>query len=299
MITNLTIFVLIAQIASVDGQVRDAQTRRALAMVRVDLLHAGVPSATEYTDPEGRFHFGNVFPGSYTISASFAGYATTGMEFDTAMSGPFEIDLTRTADHTEQGSPVISVREYMMPDARKEFDRAQKDIKRQDCAKAIEHLEKGLRLVDHASAFNDLGNCYRKLGKLDNAEAAFRRAVELSDSVYFALNLAEVYTAQKRFNEARTALKAAAARTSVNGDAYYGIALTYFKEERFDEAETAAQQAHTRPHRIADVHLLLAMIYAKKGPGSVVGQLELYLDEAPEGPQSEHVRQVLKAARHK
>lgn len=288
------------QIASVDGQVRDAQNRKALAMVRVELLHAGVPSATEYTDPEGRFHFGNVFPGSYTISAAFAGYATRGIDFDTTMSGPFEIDLTRTVDHPQPGSSVISVREYMMPDAaRKEFDQAQKDLKRQDCAKAIAHLEKGLRLVDQADALNDLGNCYRRLGKLDSAETSFRRAVELSDSVYIALNLAEVYTAEKRFNEARTVLERATARTSVNGDAWYGIALTYFKEERFDEAEAAAQQAHTRPHRIADVHLLLAMIYAKKGPGRVVGQLELYLDEAPDGPQSEHVRQMLKATRHK
>ena len=267
-------------------------------MVRVELLHAGVPSATEYTDPEGRFHFGNVFPGGYTISAAFAGYTTKGVEFDTTMAGPFEIDLTRTMDRPQQGSPVISVREYMMPDdARKEFDRAQKEIKRQDCGKAIEHLEKGLQLFDQPSALNDLGNCYRKLGKLDRAETSFRRAVELSDSVYIALNLAEVYTAQKRFSEARTVLENAARRTAENGDAYYGIALSYFKEERFDQAEAAALQAHTRPHRIADVHLLLAMIYAKKNPARVAGQLELYLDEAPNGPQSEHVREVLKAAK--
>src|SRR5579862_2950286 len=223
MITNLTIFVMMMQVASVDGQVRDAQTRKALAMVRVELLHQGVPNATEYTDPEGRFHFGNVFPGAYTISAAFMGYESKGVEFDSTMPGPFEIELTRTAGHEHQGPPVISVREYMIPEAaRKEFDRAQKEMKRQDCPKAIEHLENGLRLVDHASALNDLGNCYRRLGKLDNAETSFRRAFELSNSVYIALNLAEVYTAQNRFDDAITALTTAVARTAMNGDAYYG-----------------------------------------------------------------------------
>jgi tetratricopeptide (TPR) repeat protein len=295
MITNLTIFVMLMQAASINGQVYDAQTRKALAMVRIELLRRGIPNAMDYTDAEGRFHFGNVFPGSYTISAASLGYDSQEVEFDPAMPGPFEIELARTPDHAQHGSPVVSVREYMLPEAaRKEFDRAQKEIKRQDCPKAIEHLESGLRLVEHASALNDLGNCYRELGKFDRAEGAFKHAVELSDSVYIALNLAEVYTAQKRFKEARAVLDHAVARTPVNGDAYYGLALAYFEEGRYEEAETAALQAHIRPHRIADVHLLLAKVYARKNPERVAGQLELYLDEAPNGGESERVRKVLK-----
>jgi tetratricopeptide (TPR) repeat protein len=298
MITNLTIFVMLLQTASINGQVRDAQTRQALAMVRIELLHQGIPNAMDYTDAEGRFNFVNVLPGSYTISATSLGYDSNAVEFDSTMPGPFEIELARTSKQAQHGSPVVSVREYMLPEtARKEFDRAQREIKRQDCAKAIEHLENGLRLVEQASALNDLGNCYRKLGKFDSAEAAFRHAVELSDSVYIALNLAEVYTAQKRFKEAKAALDLALTRTPVNGDAYYGLALAYFSEERFEEAEAAALQAHIRPHRIADVHLLLAKIYARKNPARVAGQLELYLNEAPGGAQSDRVRQVLRVSK--
>ena len=81
MITNLTIFAMLMQVASVEGQVHDAQTRKALALVRIELSHQGVPSALEYTDVGGRFHFANVTPGTYTIqwtAASQDGHAASG-----------------------------------------------------------------------------------------------------------------------------------------------------------------------------------------------------------------------------
>ena len=267
-------------------------------MVRVELMQQGVPRAMDYTDTEGQFHFRNVSIGSYTISATAQGYDSTSVEFDSNMGGPLEVALSQNARHGQPGPAVISAREYMLPEAaRKEFDRAQKEIKQGNCVKAIQHFENGLNLVAEASAFNDLGNCYRKLGKLGSAEASFKHAVELSDSVYIALNLAEVYTAQKRFDEARAVLETAAARNAANGDAYYGLALVYFKQEKLEDAESAALQAHARIHRIADVHLLLAKIYAQKNPAGVAGQLQLYIDEAPNGDQRKRVRQALKGAK--
>jgi len=286
------------QFATISGSVYDAQTRSPLAMVRLELMQQGVPRAMDYTDTEGQFHFRNVPIGSYTITATAQGYDSTSVEFDSNMGGPLEVALSQNARHGQPGPAVISAREYMLPEAaRKEFDRAQKEIKQGNCLKAIQHFENGLNLVAEASAFNDLGNCYRKLGKLGSAEASFKHAVELSDSVYIALNLAEVYTAQKRFDEARAVLETAAARNAANGDAYYGLALVYFKQEKLEDAESAALQAHARNHRIADVHLLLAKIYAQKNPAGVAGQLQLYIDEAPNGDQRKRVRQALKGAK--
>jgi tetratricopeptide (TPR) repeat protein len=212
MITNLTIFVVLMQIASVDGPLYD------------------------------RFNFKDLLTGEYKVWADPGGDG----------------------------------------------------VQRPNCAKAPGHLDNGLRLVAPVSELNELGNCYRKLGQLENAEASFKQALEMSGSVYVALNLAEVYTARKRFDEAKAVLESAAARNPANGDAYYGLALVYFNQQRWEEAEAAALQAHARDHRIADVHLLLAKIYARKNPGRVWGQLNLYLSEAPNGHESKHVRKVLK-----
>jgi tetratricopeptide (TPR) repeat protein len=247
MSTNLTIFVMLMQLASINGQVHEARTHKALAMVRIELLEQGIPSAMDYSDAEGRFRFTNLLPGSYTISADAMGYTPTLVEIDPTMPFPVDVELTRTK------------------------------LKRQD-----------------VSALNARGNRYRRLGQLEKAEACFKSAFQESNSVYIALNLAEVYTAQQRFEDAKAVLTVAARRAPESGDAYYGLALVYFKQERFEEAENAALQAHRRPHRVADVHLLLAKIYARKAPESVRTQLELYLEEAPNGVESDRVRAIVK-----
>jgi tetratricopeptide (TPR) repeat protein len=211
MITNLTMFIMLMQFVSIDGQVHEG------------LIHQGIPSAADSN-----------------------GYDSESVEIDSTMLGPNDVELMR------------------------------KRRERQDVA-----------------ALNDRGNRYRKLGLLDKAETCFKKAFEKSDSVYIALNLSELYTAQGRFEEAKTLLEVASRRTPASGDAYYGLALVYFKQGRLEEVEVAALQAHRRPHWIADVHLLLAKVYARSAPEKVRTQLELYLHEAPNGAESERVRKML------
>jgi Flp pilus assembly protein TadD len=110
------------------------------------------------------------------------------------------------------------------------------------------------------------------------------------------LNLAEVYSVQGRFEEARTVLLEAIRKQPSAGDAYYALALVYFQEGRLMEAESAAVQAHARPHQIADVHLILAEIYRTQQQAvAAAEELQIYLKEAPSGPNSERVRAVLKS----
>ena len=123
--------------------------------------------------------------------------------------------------------------------------------------------------------------------------------MELSDSVYIALNLAETDTAQRRFKEAETILALAIQRKPDNGDAYFGLAVAYVSQGRFQEAEAAALQADSRPHRIADLHLILAKMYLRTKPDKVADQLELYLKEAPNSAESDRVRKALGAAKRK
>ena len=82
------------QFVSIDGQVHDAQTRKALAMVRIEVTHQGIPSAMAYTNADGRFRM-SVLPGSYTISAESNGYDSKSVEIDSTMPGPIDVELIR------------------------------------------------------------------------------------------------------------------------------------------------------------------------------------------------------------
>jgi tetratricopeptide (TPR) repeat protein len=110
------------------------------------------------------------------------------------------------------------------------------------------------------------------------------------------LNLAEVYSAQKRFEEAEAVLLDAIRKQPGAGDAYYGLALIYAAQDALEEAEASARQADAHPHRIADVHLLLADLYVRQHKDAeAVRELKTYLNEAPKGLQSDRVRQIIKS----
>ena len=106
---------MLMQVVSLEGHVRDAQTRKPLQLVRIQLVSRGAPTDLEYTDVEGRFRFANVVPGSYTISAVSAGYEAKTIEWDVTIPGPLEIQLIRTADRADPSGPVVSVRDYLIP----------------------------------------------------------------------------------------------------------------------------------------------------------------------------------------
>jgi len=297
MIASFLIAAMLTQGPMITGQVRDARTHSTIPYAKVELSRGHIPVDQQYTDNDGRFGFEDVSPERYTISVSHAGYVSTAVDlFIQRTPSQIAIDLVESNASPVKGTAIVSARDYLVPKiARKEFDRAKKELSKSDYTKAIEHYESGLKVFDQdASAHNGLGNCYRQMGQFAQAEAEFKRATELDNSVYIALNLADVYRAEKKFPEAEAFLAKVIERSPKDGDAYYGLAVIYYDEKRFEDAKRTALQADSYVHRIPDLHLLLAKIYERKhDTASVIEQLKLYLKEAPDGPESQRVRRAL------
>ena len=294
MITHTLIFALLAQVSAIEGEVRDSRTHTPIPFARVEVFRSQIPVTRQSTGPDGRFQFG-LPPAHYVISVDVSGYESTSMDFESELSVlPMIIEVNRKRVSPSDHQPVVSLNRLMPKGATKEFDRARKKVNQDNCAEAVGHFERGLRAFRDASAYNQLGNCYRKLNHLDQAEASFKRARDLSNSVFVALNLAEVYTAQRRFDDAKAVLNEAIAKKPNSGDAFYGLMLVYLEEGRNEEAEAAAQQAEARPHQIADLHLVLGKLYFEKGNYvASIRQLESYLKEAPNGTASKSVKDML------
>ena len=300
MITQSIAIALLLQFAAVEGQVRDAVTNAAIPLARVELLNGQIPIEQQFTDGEGRFRFAHLNTGRYTISVTSPWYESALLELGLPFGSlPVTVELLHRKAKPEGPPRVMSLGDYLVPErARNEFARARSDMKRQDCSKAVRHFENGLKSYDKdASAHNDLGNCYRKLGRFERAEESFKRARVLSDSVYVALNLAELYSVQMRFDEAAEVMREAVRRQPDSGDGYYGLAIVYIRQGNVRDAEINAREAESRRHRIADVHLLLAQLYSAQDKlPEAIRQLEDYLKEAPEGPLSEKVLKDLETA---
>lgn len=287
MITQTIALAVLLQSSTITGQVRDARTHAPIAFARVELTNAQIPIQEQFTNNDGTFRFARIEPAEYTIAVNYSGYRGFWTQVDTILgSAPVIVELVRIRSAAAAPPVVMSLRDYLVPDsARKEFDRARQETRKQDCVAAIRHFEKGLRTFDkEASAWNDLGNCYRNLGQLDRAEHAFKRAGSLSDSVYVALNLADVYSVQNRFAEAARVLEQAIARQPEAGDAYYGLALVFAAQGLPDRVESNLLKAEARPHKVADVHLLLAQIFSAQGKqAEAQRQLQSFLEEQAKG----------------
>lgn len=298
------VLALTAQVSVIQGEVRNTQSHTAIPFARVTLSSARTTIDWQYTDQSGRFRFGGLpGPGYYLLSVDHPSYNTAeldGASLMLALQALIRIELVPREKVPSGFAQVVSVAELLLPkDARKEFDRARTYVQRQECAKAVSHFEKGLRFHDkYASAHHDLGICYRKLGRLGLAEQSFLKAAALSGAPEIAVNLADLYSSQRRYKEAETVLVEAIRRYPDEGDLYHALATVHFEQGRDDEAEELGQQAHLRKHGIADVHLLLAKIHLKRrNLEGVADQLEIYLREAPVSPTSNRIRQDLEKYR--
>jgi tetratricopeptide (TPR) repeat protein len=300
MLAQSLVLMLVMQFSGIEGQVRDSRTHHEIPSAKVDVSSSSIPIGRQYVDRSGRFRFDNLQPGSYVLSVESPGYDPATVEIDVApprMSGFVIIELIRRHTQSEERPHVVPLNQYIIPKtARKEFESARKDANRNDCGRAVTHFENGLRVFGNdAAALNDLGNCYRKLGEIDSAEIAFKRAIALSDSIYISLNLAELYESQERFWEAEDVFIDAIRKSPKQGDAYYGLAALYFHQDLFEAAKTNALQASLLAHKIADVHLLLAKIYLRDNDqAEVTSELEMYIKEDPNSPLRAKVKQALK-----
>lgn len=105
------------------------------------------------------------------------------------------------------------------------FNKGQDAHEKGEFGTAIENYEKALKLIpDFPEAELQRGNAYQSLGKLDEAESAFRRALELREDWSLALaNLGSLLVRQNNFTDADKYLIRAIEADELNFPAYAAI----------------------------------------------------------------------------
>jgi tetratricopeptide (TPR) repeat protein len=186
------------------------------------------------------------------------------------------------------GGSSISVTSLQIPEnARKEFEKGEKDERSNHLASAEQHMEKAVSIYDkYAAAWNELGKIDATNRDLEKARQAFEKAVAVDAQYippYVSLAALELQTEQYD-NAAETAGKILALDPTI-GFASFIQAAADFKLNRLDEAEKSAKEAENEPHQaIPQVHVLLAQIFVQKQDYvNAATQLRAYLKESPHG----------------
>ncbi len=133
---------------------------------------------------------------------------------------------------------------------KKDYHEALRYYKRFLFTKEKEHSRKSFNqlIVDtynyEHKAYNNIGECYKQLGLINNAEVAYKKALELYDkeSLYYT-NLAELYISQNRLDDAEDIVNTAIKQGVVDTWIYWLLGKIYEAQSEIDNAVGAFKQS--------------------------------------------------------
>ncbi len=282
------------------GQVRLAGSNAPVDHVQITLRKfSGEIVSMRPTNSNGEFTIPGVYAGSYVVVAEKDGFQPAQEDVEVAVMGSTMVSLVmRPLQGASAPAGTVSVRLLTIP-------QKAKDAYAKGVAELYDKKNPGASLpyfqfaLKEAPEFYEAdfqtGVAYRTLGQNEQAEAAFRKTLELSKGQFLGtrFRLASVLVDLKRYSEAESmAREGLASRpNSWLGNFELGRALVGLG--RPAEAEKSVRKALELNPGLAKGYLLLANIHiARKDPANVVKDLDDYLRVDPKGPQSDQARRV-------
>lgn len=281
---------------------------RARTLGSASLSGAATPfSAFTWIDLSGHFKFKKLQPGAYMLVVSMR---TRGEARRTVEVGPGTADrhhrvvLTLRLDDSDfVRAPdlrrfTVSVKEASIPSAAwRDFERAQKDLSRQDIQSAVKHLENAVkRAPQFAAAWNNLGTIAYQSQNYARAEECFRQALEQDPQSYEALvNLGGVLVTLHKLDEALDRNAQAVALRDNDALAQSQLGMTYYLLGKLDLAKKHLERAREiDPAHFSHPQLILAEIDVREGdPRAAAAVLDDFLAHHPDWPQADSVRQTI------
>jgi tetratricopeptide (TPR) repeat protein len=265
--------------------------------------------AMEFTNSSGTAEFIQLAPGEYTVAVTGDSIKPAESETFTVVSGKVFQSVMVTiipTDKSEDGSGVrssgssVAATELNVPKkAAKEFERGGHEMSEQNWNEGIQHLDKAIAIYpQYASAYNDLAICYGELEQPEKQREALLNAIKVDDHFVPALvNLAHMEMKVQRLTSAATLLNKATTADPSRVEAISLLAQVEFLQGRYDEAIADARKVHRLPHQqFAIAHYTAASAFERENriPDAIT-ELQIFLEEEPQGFRSDVVRQALAA----
>jgi tetratricopeptide (TPR) repeat protein len=180
--------------------------------------------------------------------------------------------------------------------ARKEFDKANQLLRKQEWTQALQKLNKAVS-IDPAfvGAYNNLGVVYARLGNPAREREALQKAIDLDD--HFALayvNLGRMDIARADFPAAEAALDKASTLDATDPTALVLLAYAELMQGHLQQTVATSQKAHAlgEPHAFA--HRLAARAWEQEGQfDRAITELTRSLEEEPSGARADSARKEL------
>jgi tetratricopeptide (TPR) repeat protein len=318
--TSRALVVLFLLAASAAAQLDTGTTTRRV-QVKVAFTSGGCDTPTHVTlaaenrkiaegnvNDKCEVNFANVPPGSYHLIVCGQTFSTTdsgNIDVTSTGNARFGVKVKRANDfewnYGLSTKAFVAASDLAAPArARKQFDKANELLAKQDLTQALQKFNKAIALYpSYAVAYNNLGVIYARLGEPQREREALEKAVGIDDHLALAYtNLGRMRIAASDFGSAATALQKASALDPTEAVTLLLLSYAELMEQRFNEAVTTSRRAHELQDHPAFVHRVAARaLEQKREITGAIAELEQFLEEEPSGPRADTARKELAIVR--
>ena len=196
----------------------------------------------------------------------------------------------------DYNNSVVSVRELSIPGkARNALDKGIKQLKLQDWTGSALQFQRAIESFPaFYEAYDMLGAAELAMHRWSDAEAAFRKAIELSRGSYapphFGLGLILCIN-QKRFADAEAVIRDGLDLDPADPSGHFALACVLYTVARFSEAEQSARQAILYKPTFQEPYLLLGQIHRQQNNfAAEIVDLNGYLKLDSTSPRSDRAK---------
>jgi tetratricopeptide (TPR) repeat protein len=288
------------RVFSISGSVRYGDTGQAVEMMKVDLRRfTGETISSAFTRSNGEFEFGGLGRGNYYIVVEENGYEPIRelVEIANTDRRGVIVYLSKGVQfvNKEDVNPVSARELGLPPKARDAYRKgAARLYDKKDPKGSMAFFRRAVEVLpSYYEAYFQIGIGHMHMGQNLEAEAAFRKAIEMSNDTY-----AEPYVglAALLCNAGKFAECVAAARRSVELDAdnsqgHFQLARGQVGLNELDAAEGSLKTVIKLKADYADAYLLYSnILIRRKDLPELLKMLDEYLKLQPTGPTSDGVR---------
>ncbi len=261
-----------------------------------------------WADGSGRFHFGNLTPGIYSLAIYIPDDGEIVQTVDITRSFAdskrkvqkqfvFDEERLRLLLNSIPQS-LVSVRQLSIPfRSNDEYRKAQNRLERHDVEGAIRHLQRAVELAPQfVEALNHLGTISFQRREFSKAEHYFRQALDQDPRAYEPLvNLGGALLAQRRDREALAINLHAQNARPRDPLANAQLGLSYFAVGEYERAIQCFQVTEELdPAHFSNPQITLAEIYLRRADsGAALRELEAFLKVHPDSAQAQTVRAAI------
>ncbi len=244
------------------------------------------------TDLHGNFEFRNVPKGSYNIRVRLEGFENVNYLVEVPGTPYVSIFLNGSAVHSRGpralgGDRIVDVRQLtakIPKQALKEYEKAVQELKDHNTQRAIERLEKSIKLApDFYNAHLGLAQEYRKTDRLDAAEQELTGASALNPREATPLiQLGEIYLEKNNFKRAVEVLSQAIRIEPGSAVAHYALGRARYKLSQYAEAEQDFRRAALLDKDFEAAELMLFHAYVRQGKlSAALSGIDALLQKSP------------------